>query len=244
MKKSPQKLYQFHVANLQEIDRAMDRIARSVRSAVSQNDKITISSFIRLYALLLGAWAECRLQKMLYEPKGFNDLQRELIYSESTQMKKWEKAVEIAFRQQYKIQKATLSENVLSHSAFYRFRTISDMLQNDLCSIIELRNKLAHGQWIYPLNSENNDVAQEQMDALRVENLLSLQYKKKLLESLSSAIHDLVVSKQTFERDFDKHIQLIIETQRNLKNRDYQTWAENMRQKYQRGKIKKPLLFN
>jgi hypothetical protein len=54
---------------------------------------------------------------------------------------------------------------------------LSEMLAKDLSSIIELRNKLAHGQWVYPLNNDSNDVAQEQMDALRVENLLSLQFK-------------------------------------------------------------------
>jgi hypothetical protein len=113
------------------------------------------------------------------------------------------------------------------------------MLISDLRSIIELRNKLAHGQWVYPLNSDGDDVAQEQMDALRVENLFSLQFKKNLLESLSSAIHDLVVSKPTFERDFDDHFRRIVETQRNLKNRDYKKWANGMREKYERGKVKK-----
>ena len=113
------------------------------------------------------------------------------------------------------------------------------MLVSDLSSIIELRNKLAHGQWVYPLNHDGDDVAQEQMDALRVENLLFLQFKKKLLESLSAIIHDLVVSKPTFERDFDNHFRMIVETRRNLQNRDYETWAEGMRQKHQRGKAKR-----
>lgn len=239
MKKPLKKLYQFHVANLQEIDHAMDKIARSLRASVSQGDEATVSAFMRLYALLLGAWAECRLRKLIYEPQGFNDAERETIQSESTQLKQWQKTVEIAFRRQYKIPKAALSADVLSHSAYSRYDTLSNMLVNDLSSIIELRNKLAHGQWVYPLNSNGNDIAQEQMNALRVENLLSLQFKKTLLESLSSAIHDLVVSKPTFERDFDNHLRIIIETQRNLKNRDYKIWAENMRQKYKRGKAKK-----
>jgi hypothetical protein len=237
--KPPKKLYQFHVANLQEIDHAMEKIARSLRASVSQGDEATVSAFMRLYALLLGSWAECRLRKLIYEPQGFNSAERELIQSEGTQLKQWQKAVEVAIRRQYNLPKANLSANVLPHSANTRYDTLSKMLVNDLSSIIELRNKLAHGQWVYPLNSEGNDIAQEQMNALRIENLLSLQFKKTLLESLSSAIHDLVVSKPTFERDFDDHIQVISETQRNLKNRDYEKWAEGMRQKYQRGKVKK-----
>lgn len=217
----------------------MDKVARSLRAFVSQSDEISISAFMRLYALMLGAWAECRLRKLIYEPQGFNEVERNAIRVENTQLKQWQKAVELAFRRQYKIPKAPLSVDVLPHSAYARYDTLLKMLADDLGSIIELRNKLAHGQWIYPLSSDGNDVAQEQMNALRVENLLSLQFKKTLIESLSSAIHDLVVSKPTFERDFDNHLRVIVETQRNLKKRDYQKWAKNMRNKYQRGKVKK-----
>jgi len=216
----------------------MERLARSLRAAISQSDEATVSSFMRLYALLLGAWAECRLRKLMYEPQGFDDSERDTISAEGTQLTQWQKAVEVAFRRQYKVSKAPLSAGVLPHSAYARYATLSSMLINDLGSIIELRNKLAHGQWIYPLNNDGDDVAQEQMDSLRVENLLSLQFKKTLLESLSAVIHDLVVSKPTFERDFDDHLRVIVETQRNLRKRDYRIWAESLRQKYQRGKVK------
>jgi hypothetical protein len=236
--KPPEKLYQFHVANLQEIDRAMERVARALRTAISKGDAITVSTFMRLYALLLGAWAECRLRKLTYEPQGFAVSERDTVCAESTQLEQWQKAVEVAFRKQYKVAKASLTADTLPHSAYSRYSTLSDMLTKDLGSIIELRNKLAHGQWVYPLNSDGDDVAQEQMDALRVENLLSLQFKKKLLESLSAAIHDLVVSRPTFERDFDKHFRTIIETRRNLQKRDYRAYVEKMRQKYERGRTK------
>jgi len=112
------------------------------------------------------------------------------------------------------------------------------MLTYDLRSIIELRNKLGHGQWVYPLNSNCDDVAQEQMDALRGENLLHLQFKQKLIISLSAAINDLVVSQPTFERDFDGHFHAIIEMRRNLKTRNYKDYVANMRRKYERGKAR------
>ena len=220
--KPPQKLYQFHVANLREIERAMKRVARSLRAAISQNDTTIVSSFVRLYSFLLGAWAECRLKKLVYEPKGFGNSEREVIQIEPTQLKQWRKAVEAAFRRQYNVPKAPLTSSVLLHSAYSRFVTVSDMLDKDLSSIIELRNKLAHGQWVYPLNSDGTIVAQDQMDALRVENLLSLQFKKKLIETLSAIIQDLVVSKPTFESDFDDYFRLIAETRRNLHTRNYE----------------------
>ena len=237
--KSQEKLYQFHVENLREINRAMEKIARSLRTFISQSDETSTSSFMRMYSLLLGAWAECRLRKLIYEPHSFINDERNQIQSQHSQLYQWQKTVEIAFRRQYNIPKASLSINVLPHSAFIRYDAIRLMINNDLGSTIELRNKLAHGQWIYPLNKELNDIAQKQMDALRNENFLSLQFKKKLLESLSSVIHDLIVSRPTFERDFDKHFKFITENQRNLQNRDYKKWANKMRLKYNRGKNKR-----
>ena len=237
--KPPNKIYEFHVSNLQIIDASINRVALSLRRAISQRDEVTTYTFVRLYALLLGAWAECRLCKLLYEPSGFNGQARDRINSTSTHLDRWQTAVELAFRKHYGVPRAVLSQISLPHSAYSRYITLINMLQADLRPIIELRNKLAHGQWVYPLNNEGNDVAQEQMDSLLVENLLSLQFKKALISHLSMAIHDLVVSQPTFERDFDKRYQDIVDTRRNLQTRNYQSWVAQMQKKYQRGKEKK-----
>lgn len=242
--KPPHKLYRFHVANLQAIDTAIKRVTRSLRAAISSGDEKTICAFVRLYAFLLGAWAECRLCKLVYEPNGFNEEERTDIRSRSTQFEQWHTTVEIAFRKRYNVPKAPLSDESLAHSTYSQYTTILDMLEQDLRPIIELRNKLAHGQWVYPLDNTGDDVAQEQMGVLRVENLLSLQFKKALVSHLSDVIHDLVVSRPTFERDFDKHCRAIVATVCNLRRRDYKSYAEQMVKKYQRGKAKRSQGFS
>ena len=207
--------------NLRAIEVGIDRITLLFREAISIGDDKTVFSFLRLYALLLGAWAESRLRKLLYEPNGFSDADRICIQSSQTQVEMWKACVEKAFRMRYQVPSAPLSQDTLDHSVYSKLATLNEMIQDDLRPIIELRNRLAHGQWHYLLNSEGNDISQENMDALRTENLLSLQFKKSLLSHLSDAIHDLVVSRPTFERDFDKHFSLIIETRRNLRRRSY-----------------------
>lgn len=236
--KTPEKLYEFHVANLHAIEIALDNVARTLREAISKNDVKTMPSFMRLYALLLASWAECRLSKLLYEPRGFTDLERSGIVSRGTQIERWMVAIEVAFRKHYNIPRADLSINTLTHSAWSKYGSVIQLVDVDLRPIIELRNKLAHGQWVYPLNDDGNDVAQAQMDALRLENLLSLQFKKSLITSLSGIVNDLIVSRPTFERDFDHHYQLIVQTKRNLVNRSYSAYVLNMQEKYNRGKIK------
>ncbi len=237
--KPPEKLYEFHVANLHAIEVALDKVALTLRDAIARDDAKVIPSFMRLYALLLAAWAECRLSKLLYEPKGFTDLERSVIATKGTQIERWLAAIETAFRKHYKIPSAALSVATLPHSAWSRYESIIQLVKDDLEPIIGLRNKLAHGQWAFPLNDDGNDVAQVQMDALRTENLLSLQFKKSLVSLLSSIVNDLVVSRPAFERDFDQHYQSIVHTKHNLVKRDYAVYANGMREKYKRGRQKK-----
>jgi hypothetical protein len=115
--KTPEKIYEFHVANLHAIEIALDKVALTLREAIAKNNVKAIPSFVRLYALLLASWAECRLSKLLYEPKGFTNLERSVIISRGTQIERWMTAIEVAFRKHYKIPNAVLSINTLPHSA-------------------------------------------------------------------------------------------------------------------------------
>jgi hypothetical protein len=239
--KSPEKLYSLHADNLRTVDRGLARVGRACRRAISRGDEKSVACFILVYALLLGAWAECRLRKLLYEPSGFDQGEREAIGCKRTELGRWQAAVELAFRRQYKIPKAILTPDTLDHSAHRRYTDLIDLLCTNLRPVIELRNKLAHGQWAYPLNNAGNDVAQEQMKALRCENLLSLQYKKTLLKHLAEAINDLAVSRPAFERDFDARFRGIVATKRDLVTRNYETYAAKMRGKYLRGVEKRRL---
>jgi hypothetical protein len=222
--KPPRVIYKYHTENLREIETGMGRIALMFRSAISKGEEKSVSALTRLYCLLLAAWAETRRCKLLYEPNAFDERQRREILAKN-QLDGWLFAVEVGFRQHYRIPRAALSAETLPHSAYSRLMTINVMLTTDLRPIVTLRNKLAHGQWKYPLNNDGNDVAQEQMDALRNENLLSLQFKKSLISTLSDIIHDLAVSRPAFERDFDQHYRIIVETRRNLRQRDYREYA-------------------
>jgi hypothetical protein len=229
------KLYKFHVANLRSIRVAIDKIAISTRSAIAEENKQTTESFVRLYAFLLGAWAETRLKKILFEPYGFQESERQLVLSQSTQLESWQKAVEIAFRKQYNVPSATLTANTLLFTPFKRYSEISEIIDKDLRPVIEIRNKLAHGQWVYPLNNEGSAVEENKYTQLNNENLPSLQYKRSLLSSISDIIHDLIVSIATFERDFDTHYKQITTTRENLKNRKYADYVNREVAKRRRG---------
>lgn len=229
------KLYVYHVANLRSIAIALNNTAISARHSLALENKPASESFTRLYAFLVGAWAETRLNKLINENGAFTDLQKARIFSEPTQLDQWISSVEISFREYYKVPNAELSIYTLPHTAFYRFKTVLDIINKDLRSVIEVRNKLAHGQWVYPLNTAGNDVEEEKYKGINKENLLSLQFKHSMITTLADIIHDLAVSLPTFERDFDYHFKAIINIRNNLQNRSFNLYEQVLIKKNKNG---------
>jgi hypothetical protein len=232
--KPPEKLYRFHAENLRAVGAALDDVLVSARAAIARKRTASIATHLRLYAFLLGAWSESRLLKLLYEPNAFNADEREAILHEKA-LPRWHKVLEVAYRRHHNIPRASLVPPALPVTAAGRLQRLRSILDADLSSIITLRNKLAHGQWVYPLNDALDDVAQVQMTLLRNENLLTLKFKASMIESLCACIHDIVVSKPTFERDFDAHLCRIEQRRTDLQRRSYSTWECQMVDKYERG---------
>ncbi len=232
--KPPEKLYQFHAENLRAVGAGLDDILVLARSAIARRRKASAATHLRLYAFLLGAWAECRLLKLLYEPNAFDDAARRSVLSKKALLR-WHAVLEVAYRRHYGIPRARLKPPALPVTAAERLQKLRSILDDDLSSIITLRNKLAHGQWAYPLNDALNDVAEAQMRMLRQENILTLKFKAAMIESLCACIHDIVVSKPTFERDFDAHFRHIEQRRTDVQRRDYSTWERQLTDKYVRG---------
>lgn len=235
--KAPKKLYEFHVANLQAVTEGLGHVFRSARHAIAHDNQRVVSTHVRILSCLLGAWSEVRLLKLLYEPNGFSQSDRLRILNAAA-LDRWILAVETAFRRHYGIPSAALRPPKLPSTAYLRITTLEQTLRNELSAVITMRNKLAHGQWRYPLNDGMNDVAQEQMDALRKETVLSLAQKVTLLDILCNVVHDLAVSRPTFERDWDIHFRRLEQTRINIERKSYEKWEAQIRARHSRGREK------
>lgn len=234
--KTDAEIYKFHVENLREVTFATDSLGLSLRHNLALGKNLEAESLTRIYALLVGVWAEVRLQKILFEPGGFQAARRGLVILCKKQQAKWEMAVKLGFCEhlgvpdnvilngtatipvddiQQKVNKifsnidAELTTK-LDTAKMAKYQSIIQLIRSDLLYIVELRNKLAHGQLCFILNSKGNDIVQSKIDALNQENNLTLQNKLKLLENLANIIHDLVVTEPTFDRDFVNNYNKII----------------------------------
>lgn len=230
------QLYAVHVLNLKSVDSGRLQVGLQLKHAIAVRNQPTTQTLLRVYLLLTAAWAETRFRKLLYEPNGFSTAHRTTISGQRSQIDQWKRAVEIAFRVRYNRPRAALSALVLGDVPFHQYQAINTLLDRQLAPIIELRNSLAHGQWVRPLNSDGNAISTEQTAALNRENALSAHFKSKLISHLADVIHDLVSGGVAFERDYGRHFGLINSTLHLLQVRDYPTWSGDLIAKYQRGK--------
>lgn len=175
------------------------------------------------------------MQKLIHEPNGFSVSNQQLIAAEPSQLGWWKKALELGFRKRYNLPKAELKK-AFKTTAKLRYQELLSVIDTELRPVIEMRNKLAHGQWARPLNSSNTEISTETIAALRNENALTAGFKLSILEHLAIIIHDLVAGNHAFERDFDKHFSNLEDARRNLKTRSYPKWKSSMQDKYDRGR--------
>ena len=115
------------------------------------------------------------------------------------------------------------------------------MLDKDLELVIEIRNKLAHGQWIYPFNSDGDAVESEKKRLLDRENIMTLQFKDDLIGYLADIVNNLVVSPATFVKTFDEKYGRMEQVRANLLNRSYEKYAGNLIRHYEEGKARRRL---
>lgn len=218
-----------HVANLRELELAISHTGRLARAEIASKDpQQSLRSLLRLYSFLVGAWAETRLKKLLHEEFGFSNVEREQIGRKSSQLEQWQETVDLAFRKHHSVKKAPLDERTLGVAHAARRGSLQDVLSNELKILIEIRNRLAHGQWVYPFNTEGTAVESDKYQLINKENLQSLQFKYSLARHLADAVHDLVVSPQTFERDFEDHFKKLFQVRTNLVSKDYSKYEASL----------------
>lgn len=65
------KLYKYHTINLKALESALTHNSLYAKQGIRENNERRILLFCRMYALILGAWSEVRLLKILHEVGGF-----------------------------------------------------------------------------------------------------------------------------------------------------------------------------
>jgi hypothetical protein len=223
-------LYNVHSRNLAAVDRGLNRIRRTANRAVAQGQDAIADDLTKVYALLLATKLEARLRKVLYEAPAFDGATRSTILAQGAQDKQWLRVIDEAFKRRYSV--GRLTRRTLPTTAWLRRQVLREAVSDDLAPVIQLRNKLAHGQWITALNKTGTNHSPALDAVLRNLNLLALKDQERLIDKVAEAVSDLAVSRRTFERDFDSHFRAVEDARARLQEGGYEDWVRHQRRSF------------
>lgn len=239
--------------NVRTIEDSIEQIQRDLREAISKEIKNKTYNYTKLLSYLVICWCEARVLKLIHEPavnkvigsrtlnkpKSFNNTEINTIIQSSTLKDKWLNSLKISISKAYSVNLDSNFPNNLPFTPRVRFQAIENLISNELLTSIELRNRIAHGQWKHAFTNDLSGLSQNHTSKLRTENIVELQLNYSMFKTLAQLIHDLTSSPVTFERDFDSNYRKIEQKTIDLHNRNYTVYCQKLIDKYKRGIIRR-----
>lgn len=236
--------------NVTALVSAIETVQRDLRKYISNKEITNRDNYTKLLSYLVICWCEARIMKLIHEPeyeftnrygtftkpKSFNNDEILAVQTAESLKDKWLTAVKIAMSRAYNVPINGNFPNNLPITPRSRYNIIQDLITNKLLPSIELRNRIAHGQWKQAFTNDLGSFSQPLTTKLRTENIVDLQQNYAIFNALSQLIHDLASSTRTFERDFDHNYRLIETNILNLNHRRYPEYCASLVAKSERGK--------
>lgn len=242
-------MYKKWCENVSTLDEAIEQVQRDLRLSISRKEDGKIYNYTKLLSYLVVCWCEARIMKLIHEPasiittkrgvinkpKSFEQAEINQIISSPTLKDKWLTALQIAISKAYNVPLDSSFPGSLLFTPRSRYLEIEELISVELLPSIELRNRIAHGQWKQAFSNDLKSFSQLHTTSLRTENIVELQLNFAMFKAIGQLIHDLASSKATFERDFDSNYMMVEQNKLNLHHRDYGTYSQKLVDKYNRG---------
>lgn len=227
-------VYKASVANVRELTKQRTNIKRLINKSIKQNDHSSFNALTKLYALLYSSFAELSFLKTIHTPYGFNENEIGQISSEINLEQKWTKCLELAFSRINNIANAGEIQN--------KRQTLSRLIKQFIIEPSQLRNKIAHGQWIVALNNDNTAI--NQTTTTRIANLdfVKIDILFGAYEKIGQAVEDLIESPtKAHLNDFYYHMTKLEELINETGNWNLESKVQALKVKFDRIKLKQQI---
>ncbi|MEM9670692.1 MAG: hypothetical protein AAF950_17390 [Pseudomonadota bacterium] len=193
-------IFQAQVKNVRSLKSALRQIRRSINASLRGKDQPAVDTLTKTYALLFCAWAEANFSKVVHTPYGFDldEIGQVQAAKAAGIVAAWKKCVELGLRH-LNAERGSFQPNAR--------RKLERAIDDHVLDPSELRNKLAHGQWVIALN-RNNDAIQKEM-SLRIERLDLVKIDSWIAghDVLAQLVEQLIESPQrAFVRDWYRYV--------------------------------------
>jgi hypothetical protein len=189
------ELFKTQTKNVKFLKQVETMLIRDINAFLRKNDMLQVEIKTKLLALLYSATSEAQFLQILLTPNGFTDTEiRDINTAKQAEITKgWKKMIDLTMG---KVKDNEVSEDLLN-------------LKNKLYALVEeyikkpsiLRNKVAHGQWKFPLNSNNTAVNPDIFNIMNELNVVTLSKWSEVHQYMCFIIRDLV---QSPRKGFDK----------------------------------------
>lgn len=218
-----------HSQNFAAVKAELTQIELLHKQSIRAGKEPEIRSMRRTHTLYLGIYAEAKLRKILSDPTGFNESEREALWHVSDQYSRWVSAVQLAFRRHYSVLfHLPLNEYTLGVSVSSRADQVIQLLAEYVKPVIEVRNKLAHGQWVWQLKSRSE--GQFVQNSTNYDsNYTTTVSTHAVIETVGNLVHILAVSEPTFDRDYDSLMKQLDAARSGLDGQSYGDFVKELR---------------
>lgn len=206
-------MYDLINKNIKSIEIGINEVQRAINQSIKNNNEMAEKLYTKILAHLIVSWAENRIYKLIYEQGHFQQTEIDIIIGIKQLMGKWESVLQLVFNRAFSPTNVEIK---------IKYDNLLNTLRNDFDAPIQLRNRLAHGQWEHAFNvkyKSENIALTNKINSLDIVTL-DLLYKK--IRIIASIIHDLAVSPTTYIRDFDSNYQKYEIIHYNKNKRTYQ----------------------
>jgi hypothetical protein len=220
-----------HSENLRAIKAGLVQAERAHKDAIRRADSPAIGFTARIHQFMIGLLAEAQLRAIVSDPDGFNSKEQRILAQERSQLDRWLRSVEFAVRRHYSVPlHLEIDDTNTTTGVSGQYEAITDLLKNDLAPVIEDRNKVAHAQWKWLLNSKESDFKGLADPSF---NYLAAKRRGDLIVQIASLVHALAVSEPTFQRDYREIYGKIIAIKADINGRDYPDFVKELRARRQ-----------
>lgn len=199
-----EEIFMASTVNLKDLKKQRKRIGALVNRAIREKQDSDLMSLTKVYALLYSAYVEISFLKLIHTPKAFAESEITQIMCGRNLEEKWLKCVDFALK---KLHTTNLGE------VANKKQMLNRILQEYIIGPSQIRNKVAHGQWIYCLNNECTKINQSTTNQMADLDFVKIERYFCIYDKFHQCILDLLISQKTHYRDY---YQIITELQKYI----------------------------
>lgn len=184
--------------NVRELWKVKSSLTKDINYYVRRGDDYQIKIKTKFLSLLYSAWSEAQFIQIVFTPNGFSysEINRILNYKKKNGISQaWDLMLTDAMR---KVGNTTTRGDVAN-----RLQKLKKLTKQYISEPSELRNKIAHGEWVNALNSKitsKNETISLQLSQL---DPVEIEKRFEVHQFLGYIVRDLVQSpKSGFHRNY------------------------------------------